>query len=510
MMSARLFLALRALIAVWCLIGLDPAWATPGQFVVLNGGIKPAVSADLTSGVLPSWLSHSRGSLATITDATGNITYVANNAILNSAAPGTQSVTTQVGVNYLINIASGTGSITLSGAATGTVNAGAYLKVTATTASLTLTVSGSPANVAVSAVTYETTPRPGDQVITQAAAYYGPAFDYDPVTHAPLGLRIEEARTNLFTYSATNNAAWAAFGSVVAAPTVTINNAVAPDGTTSATKVVMPPVAGANAYSVYLQNYAATAATYTDSIYLKGAVGGETLYISESVTIPTNRLAVTLTTSWQRFSLSTLKTVVAWSFEIGTDLRDGSQSSTPAQTIYVWGAQGERGSFPTSYIPTAASPVARAADVVQIVGPALAAQQGRNYALLAEFTLTDTTAQHDLFWNNGGDALYTGSGGGQVRMSNQGVGYVTAGNASAGALTRAGATASAVASYIASTGNSGNPSGNPINTSAISSACLGSNGSSVVLNGHVSKTAIYNLTLTASQLRSRTVLGAPF
>jgi len=47
-----------------------------------------------------------------------------------------------------------------------------------------------------SAVTYETTPRTGDQVITTSAAYYGPRIDYDPATLAVKGLLIEEARTN--------------------------------------------------------------------------------------------------------------------------------------------------------------------------------------------------------------------------------------------------------------------------------------------------------------------------
>jgi len=53
---------------------------------------------------------------------------------------------------------------------------------------------------ALSAVTYETTPRPGDQVITTSAAYYGPRFDY-PGGSAD-GLLVEGARTNLYLNSA--------------------------------------------------------------------------------------------------------------------------------------------------------------------------------------------------------------------------------------------------------------------------------------------------------------------
>jgi hypothetical protein len=52
-----------------------------------------------------------------------------------------------------------------------------------------------------SAVSYETTPRAADLVATTATAYYGPRFDYDPVTLAPRGLLVEEGRTSLLLNS---------------------------------------------------------------------------------------------------------------------------------------------------------------------------------------------------------------------------------------------------------------------------------------------------------------------
>ena len=51
-------------------------------------------------------------------------------------------------------------------------------------------------------VTYRTVP--GPYIATTSAFYYGPRFDYSPVTLAPLGLLIEEQRTNLLLNSLAN------------------------------------------------------------------------------------------------------------------------------------------------------------------------------------------------------------------------------------------------------------------------------------------------------------------
>lgn len=172
---------------------------------ILNSAYKPVAQWTFagTNNVLPPWVNVSSPSLGgLVLDAAGYLTYCPNNLLLNSASLSTQNVT--VGKPYNLILAFyGTGSITLSGAYAATVSGtGAsnqvYVKFAAASAgTLTVTVSGSVTSATLSAVTYETTPRPQDQVITAASAYYGPKFDYEQ------GLRIWEQRTNFFLNSAT-------------------------------------------------------------------------------------------------------------------------------------------------------------------------------------------------------------------------------------------------------------------------------------------------------------------
>jgi hypothetical protein len=206
--------------------------------------------------------------------------------------------------------------------------------------------------------------------VMQTAAVNAPRWDYDPATLALRGLLLEDQRTNLAFQSADlSHASWLKAGLVVVAPTVTANQAIAPDGNLTAARVVYPAVPSATNTSVIYQNQTVTAAAYTFSVWLRGNVGGEQLYLAINVANASysNSARITLTTQWQRFTYTTpTLTAAAWTFDIGTDLRGGTQTSTLAQTIFAWGAQIELGDHATSYIPTTTAAVVRSIDVCAI------------------------------------------------------------------------------------------------------------------------------------------------
>ena len=139
--------------------------------------------------------------------------------------------------------------------------------------------------------------------------------------------------------------------------TVTTNSIVAPDGTTTATSLAFPAVSSAGTYSFTQVTTSPTISvgqTYTASVWLKGATGGEQVYIALTSfnSLQNTNQRVTLTTSWQRYSITQTATQTSISFYIGNDLRYGGTTSTSAQTVYAWGAQWEFGSVASSYTPT--------------------------------------------------------------------------------------------------------------------------------------------------------------
>lgn len=205
----------------------------------------------------------------------------------------------------------------------------------------------------------------------------------------------EESRQNSITRSQElQNLAWPTASLGVAAPVVTADQAVAPDGTTTAEQVDLPAIS--SGYSVLYQGATGTVAAWSASCYAKGVSGSGSFYL---MLTPggtyTSALCSYTSTSWTRCSVTATETVATWYLQIGIDLRDGAQTSKPAQSVYLWGCQFELGDWPSSYIPTTAAAASRTADpaitatLATAVGPSFSI--GASAAYLSS-TITTATA----------------------------------------------------------------------------------------------------------------------
>ena len=102
---------------------------------------------------------------------------------------------------------------------------------------------------------------------TVASAYYAPRFDVNPTTLEPLGLLIEEQRTNLTSYSedATQWGAGFNMGTTLA------NQAIAPDGTQTADKILENTANSTHFLSQTQTTTYTTGAVYTRTVFIKEA-----------------------------------------------------------------------------------------------------------------------------------------------------------------------------------------------------------------------------------------------
>ena len=230
----------------------------------------------------------------------------------------------------------------------------------------------------------------GSNGLLQTAAINTPRIEYD-ANGVAKGLLIEEARTNLEAYSEEifNRAIWTSSPS----GSETENAATAPDESISADYIYGNAAGGGSVYKY--RSYTLTASTpYTFSVFAKKADSNwifirsgsfdasSNVYVwfdlengvqgSEAPSSGTTLSAVSITplqNGWYRCSITvTLGTDNTGLFQIGVVSANGNIPYTAGETVgtYLWGAQLEQGSFPTSYIPTSGAAATRSADVAQV------------------------------------------------------------------------------------------------------------------------------------------------
>ena len=241
------------------------------------------------------------------------------------------------------------------------------------------------------------------------AALNQPRIDHDPTTLKCKGLLIEEARTNLCTSSQDLGGAGAGVYNNWNAATISVDTAVAPDGTTTAdTFFAQSPTATRHF------TFSATAGTtYTFSMYIKrNPASNDTNLLNFGVAISWSNNGSTLTgyTSvsvnahtlpqgvWTRVSTSYTCPAGAISMQMGPSNGGSGSAGDQLYSIFVWGCQIEAGSYPTSYIQTSGATATRSADVAQVAWNGINSQYSSvsgDYTLIFNFINT---------YNSGGNS----------------------------------------------------------------------------------------------------------
>ena len=362
-----------------------------------------------------------------------------------------------------------------------------------------------------------------------------PRVEYDADGNR-LGLLIEEAMYNLHIYSEDfSNSYWSKN-----AATISTDVTTAPDGKTTADKLVVNNATSDTEKFVNRNIYAYVNQTVTGSVFLKkaeytwvqvnlynlssnanrvwvnldtGAVGTNLSSIPVTVTDVGNgwyRVALTATIQQAGNAFMTVAVADA-DGDLYTNIGD-EESGT-----FLWGAQLEINSFATSYIKTESSTASRAADVASIPVADFGYNQSAGTVLVEASVLNDQGANDrrileisDGTTSNFFSVYQDVSAGENISIANQSGGSLTA-NFDTGFTITEGSTFKAVATLkdndVAASVNGGSITSDT--STAISSALSEVNvgylgGGTQQINGHIKSIKYYPRRLTNAQLQDLT------
>jgi hypothetical protein len=229
----------------------------------------------------------------------------------------------------------------------------------------------------------------GSDGFIQRATTNVPRFDHDPLSRQSLGLLSEVERTNLLLRSEEfNNASWTKSGLLAFGSGSTANAIAAPNGTITADLIVATTATEGH---VAVQPTTVIAAFYTFSCYIKAAgyttatlrtgnagnfVNGLFDLSAVTVTVTTGGTGANASGSivpvgdgWYRCSVTA--NGIGSGGVTNNLIAVGTFAGFPGDGtsgIYIWGAQIEAASTPSTYIPTTTAAVTRTADSAVIDG----------------------------------------------------------------------------------------------------------------------------------------------
>jgi hypothetical protein len=217
--------------------------------------------------------------------------------------------------------------------------------------------------------------------VLTTAAINGPRFDhvYNGSSWLSKGLLVEEQRTNNLRQSNTFNTTWVSLDGAVVA-----NSGTSPDGTNNAWKLnelatttvshgiyqTLTIPGGACTWSIFAK---AGERSWLQFLAYNSTINYFTWFNLANGTVGTNAAGNTATITpvgngWYRCSITRSAGADYAQFYTANGDNNGSYLGEVGKGIYIFGAQVETGSFPTSYIPTTTAAVTRSADVCQITG----------------------------------------------------------------------------------------------------------------------------------------------